>query len=84
MAEVKPSLKALMAKARERGPMSSREIAAQRRSFVLAEAGFGSDADEAEYRDALRRGDEDAIRHCHEKSERRIAAVTAILDEQSG
>lgn len=74
------SLRNSIEQARARGPMTREEIDAQRRSFVLAEAGFGSDADEAEYAAALVSGDEGAIAECKRKEGERIAAASRILD----
>lgn len=51
----------------------------QRKSFVRAEAGFGSDADEAAYREAYEAGDMDAIKRLEEESQARIAEAEKYL-----
>ena len=48
---------------------------AQRESFVRAEAGFGSDADESKYRAALKSGDADQIAECKAEEDARIRAA---------
>ena len=53
---MKPELAALIERARQH-KMTPAEHKAQLRSFILAEAAFGSDADEAEYNAAHARGD---------------------------
>ncbi len=54
----------------------------QRRSFVRAEIGFGSDADEAAYRAALARGDTEEMARLDAESKERIAAFVARFPEQ--
>lgn len=73
-------LDALLAAARARGPMTDAEIDAQRRSFILGEAAFGSDRDEAAYRAAHERGDAAELARLDDEAEKRVAAATAILD----
>lgn len=49
--------------------------AEQRRSFVRAEAGFGSDRDEAAYRDAVGRCDKAEIARLDREADERVAAA---------
>ena len=51
---------------------------AQAASWARAEAGFGSDADEAEYRDAFRRGDGEALARLNAESTARVKALQSI------
>ena len=46
---------------------------AQKESFVRAEVGFGSDADEAAYRDAYRSGDTETLRRLQAEETARLA-----------
>lgn len=55
-------------------------IEAQKRSYIIAEAGFGSDADEAAYRAALDSGDPDRITAEEAKAEARMAAARQYLE----
>ena len=55
---------------------------AQAASWARAEAGFGSDADEAEYRDALRRGDGDALARLNAESAARVKSLQSITSER--
>lgn len=48
---------------------------AQRKSYVRAEMGFGSDADESDYRNALTSGDEVGIAECECKAQERAGKV---------
>ena len=50
---------------------------AQRRSFVRAEVGFGSDADEAAYYAAIRRGDHAEVARLKAEQDDRLAAFDA-------
>lgn len=59
-----------------------RMLAVQRRSFVLAEAGMGSDADEAAYRAAWRRGDEFEMARLDHEAKDRIEAARRIIDAE--
>jgi hypothetical protein len=52
---------------------------AQRRSWILAEAGFGSDADEAAYRVALERGDWPTMIRLDEEAEERRKRAEEFL-----
>lgn len=61
----------------ERGEM----YRAQRRSFMRAEASFGSDADEAAYSRAVAHGDEKEVARLEAEASARVAAVDAYLDE---
>lgn len=58
--------------------MTEAEIAAQRDSFVRAEMGFGSDADEAAFRAALEAGDTEALSRLEAASQARMAAYDRI------
>tara|TARA_R110000850_G_scaffold138657_1_gene259711 strand:+ start:168 stop:434 length:267 start_codon:yes stop_codon:yes gene_type:complete len=60
-------------------PASAEELKAQRRSYLRAEAGFGSDADEAAYRQALSDGDTAKIAELDEAAERRMESVDTYL-----
>lgn len=73
-------LEKLLAEARGREPMSADEIEAQKRSFVRAEAGFGSDSDEAAYAAAVARGDKVEIERLDKEAEARMEAVDRFLD----
>lgn len=75
------NLARLLAEARARGPISRAELEAQRRSYVRAEAGFGSDADERAMRDAMARGDKAEIKRLDMEAEARMAAVDRYFDE---
>jgi hypothetical protein len=57
---------------------------AQQDSFVRAEMAFGSDADEAEYGDALASGDPERIEAAKRRERERIAAYEAFLAPQGG
>lgn len=59
---------------------------AQRRSFALAEAEFGTDADETAYREAVATGDTEAIARLDREAKARRAACAVHLDqlEQEG
>jgi hypothetical protein len=81
-----PELIALLSRARDvveamtpeqRGTM----IAAQRRSYVIGEAGMGSDADEAAYRAALVAGDHSALVRLNAESMERMQMADRILKE---
>ena len=58
---------------------------AQRRSFMCAEASFGSDADERAYSRAVAHGDEAEIARLEAEASARVQAVEDYLDnmEQS-
>jgi len=51
---------------------------AQSASWARSEAGFGSDADEAAYRDAFRRGDGEALARLNAESTARVKALQSI------
>ena len=72
-------IKELIAKARVAGPMTRAEVEAQRRSFVRAEIGLGSDADEIAYRSALASGDQEALAKLNKEAEARMAQVDAYF-----
>lgn len=63
-------------------PATAEELQAQRRSYLRAEAGFGSDADEAAYARALADGDAGKIAELDAAAERRMAAVDDYLEAQ--
>ena len=78
-------LDALIARTKERvARMSQDERAAmyeaQRRSFMRAEASFGSDADQAAYRAAVDHGDKAEIARLEAEASARVDAVNAFLD----
>lgn len=56
-------------------------LKSQRESFVRAEAGFGSDADEAAYRKALEEGDTETLERLNAEADGRVAAVDAYFGE---
>lgn len=58
--------------------MSPEELRAQRDSYVRAEMGFGSDADEAAYRAALFAGDKAELDRLEAASQARMAAYDRI------
>lgn len=60
--------------------MTPEEIAAQRRSFARAEAGFGGDKDEAAYREALAAGDKAALARLEAESREKIKHAEALAD----
>ena len=53
---------------------------AQKRSFVIGDAGFGSDRDEAEYRAAFDAGDTEEMARLDAESEKRMADARTFLD----
>jgi hypothetical protein len=57
---------------------------AQRRGYVRAEAGFGSDADESAYRAAHARGDTEALARLDAESEARMQMADRIMEERHG
>lgn len=57
--------------------------AAQRRSFIIAEARLGSDADEAAWRAALAAGDDETLARLHREAEERAARARAILNAEA-
>lgn len=77
-----PELTALLEKA-ARHVMTPEEIRAQRRSFVVAEAGFGSDADEAAYRAAYDAGDKTEIERLDFESGLRMTMAREYMDGQA-
>ncbi len=64
--------------------MSPEERMTQRRSWVRAEAGFGSDADEAAMRRALEDGDVEALAKLRAESEARMRMADSVMDETYG
>jgi hypothetical protein len=56
-------------------------IRQQRRSFVRAEAGFGSDKIEAEYAAAYRLGDAETLKRLDAEAKERMRAADAIMDK---
>lgn len=77
------TLDELIKKAREH-KMTPEERMAQRRSFVRAEAGFGSDADEAAMRRALEAGDAEAVAALNVDAGIRMHFADSVLDEMYG
>ena len=75
-----PTLSALLDRARATAPMTPEQIRAQRRSYVAAEAAFGSDADEAAYAAAALCGDVDTMRRMDAEAEARCQQALGILD----
>lgn len=60
----------------EMAPEEQKEmLKAQRQSFVRAEMGFGSDADEAAYRKALEEEDDEALERLNEEANERMRLV---------
>ena len=57
-------------------------IEAQKRSYVIAEAGFGSDADEAAYRAARESGDPARIAEEEAKSAARMEAARKFMEDR--
>jgi hypothetical protein len=53
---------------------------AQAKRWAVAEAGFGNDAQEAEYAAALRRGDTEAIAACEAAAQERMARARRITE----
>jgi hypothetical protein len=56
-------------------------LAAQRWSYVLGEAGMGSDADEAAYREAVNRCDKEMLRKLDAEAPERERLARAVLDQ---
>lgn len=56
-------------------------LKAQRESYVVAEMGFGSDKDEAEYRDAVLSGDADRIAACERAAQERMNLARALMEK---
>lgn len=54
----------------------------QKRSYILGEAAFGSDKDEAAYRAAIETGDPELIAAEEAKAVERVRAAEAILDQK--
>lgn len=69
-----PDLNELLTLARAHR-MTAEETAAQRASFVLAEVGFGTDADELAYRRAVEHGDGAEIARLDAEAEARMERV---------
>jgi len=61
--------------------MSPDELRAQRDSFIRAECGFGSDAQEAAHAVALLSGDKAEVARLEEASQARMAAFDKIRGE---
>lgn len=79
MTDHETTLARLLARAAQH-KMTPAEIEAQRRSFARAEAGFGSDADEAAYRAALVRGDEPELRRLRRQADERVRRAEEIMN----
>lgn len=77
-------LNTLLARARDRwNSMSPREkeqmLASQCRSYVIAEVGFGSDRDEADYAAAVAAGDRNEIQRLRAEAEKRMAVARRLM-----
>lgn len=57
------------------------ELQAQRRSWVAGEASWGSDKDEAEYRQAYERGDKETMKRLDKKGEKRRQRALDCIDD---
>ena len=82
------ALEELMAKARaEYEAMTPAQRNAlhreQRESYVRAEIALGSDADEAEYNEAILSGDQARIAECKRKESARLAAYDALIAQEA-
>jgi hypothetical protein len=80
---------ALLAEARARWDAMSpaerwAQIEAQKRSYVIAEAGFGSDADEAAWHAAHASGNPERIAAEEAKVQARMEAARKYLEERDG
>lgn len=80
-------LNTLLARARDRWnsmPPSEKEqmLASQCRSYVIAEAGFGSDRDEADYATAVTAGDRNEIQRLRAEAEKRMAVARRLMDAE--
>lgn len=64
--------------------MTAEEKAAQRRAYVISEAGWGSDKDEAAYSAALASGDKEALRQLEVEAEERMARAEKLYDKLFG
>ncbi len=74
----RPDLEALLAEAKKHPP-TEEQLQAQRLSFVRAEAGFGSDRDEAEYRAAVLAKDEAILQRLDAEAAGRVARAEAAM-----
>jgi len=74
-----PELDALIRRAINRKPKKG-EHAAQRRSWILAEASMGSDADERAYRKALFENDTAALERLRTEAAARVERAKELLD----
>lgn len=74
-----PELDALIRRAINRKPKKS-EHAAQRRSWILAEASMGSDADERAYRKALFENDTATLERLRAEAAARVERAKELLD----
>ena len=77
-----PAHDALLARLATCRAPTPQEIAAQRRFFVRAEMGFGSDRQEAEYEAAVVAGDQEKIARLDREAQVRMDAADAWFDEQ--
>lgn len=81
MADLETKLKEAVAAFEAMSPEDRRAmIEAQKRSYVIAEAGFGSDADEAAYRAAAESDDPERIAAEEAKAQARMRAAREYLD----
>ena len=82
MTNLSEALKAAAERVRQMTPQERAEMyRAQRRSFMRAEASFGTDADERAYSRAVAHGDEKEIARLESEASARVDAVEAYLDE---
>jgi hypothetical protein len=78
-----PELLALLERARSLPPPTPEEIAAQRRSYVAAEAAMGTDADEAAYSVALDTGDTATLARLDAEADARHARALAQMGDDA-
>lgn len=76
-----PELLALMERARSLPPPSPADRRAQRRSYVVAEMGMGTDEDEAAYRTALAADDTATIVRLDAEAHARMEAGARLFDQ---
>lgn len=62
--------------------MTVEEAKAQRKGYVLAEAAFGSDRDEANYRRALELEDKEELLRLDREASERVKRAERYLSEQ--
>jgi hypothetical protein len=77
-----PELTALIKRARQHRATPA-ERRAQRRSWIAAEMAAGSDADEAEYREALAAGDRVKLARLDAEADARRAQALAMMGDDA-